>query len=168
MLRKVKHPYQILEANELIKDEEYVFTYLYKDKSRISSNTYLFGGVFKDSKGVIENPPNLLKQGIVTIHLDGVHPLINPRDKPILVYWKKILDIGWDWLSTYLGDIDIENPSIIDRHIVVLQKHWKDDPKIYDDVVERKIHVVSNIDMNWEQKINAKRDAAMAKAFGFK
>lgn len=178
MSRKVRHPYQILEASELIKDELYSFITAdqsHKSGTHYSVDTYIFGGTFKDSKDIIKNPPKLFKQSIVTIHLDGVYPdMPVPRDKPLFVYWRNYHN-GWDNMSTYLGDIDIENLLADVHHIIVSQKHWADDSKIHvldwknpDDVIKRKIHVFSNIDMNWEQRINVKRDNALAYFFGFK
>jgi hypothetical protein len=170
MPRKVRHPYQILEASELVKDEEYVFVSI-SDGGGNWVETHLFGGAFKDSGDIVKNPPRIASPPIMTIHLDGKHPDFKNKDEPIFVYWKKFT--GWDWMSTYLGDTNTTNP-LIDNHAIIPKKHWDNDPKLHvldwenpDDVVERKIHTSSNVDMDWEQKINARRDAAMAKAFGF-
>ncbi len=163
MQRKVRHPYQILEPEELVVGEQYVF--VFQGGASLSYDLYIFGGIIKDNQSIIKNPPDT-SPPTVTIHPKGLmaQDFAEYRD-PTFMYWRTP-NRGWDNLSTYLSE------PLANRRcsIIVPEKHWKDDPHFYDDVVERKISQTPKglqIEADWEQKMRTKRDIAMAKALGF-
>ncbi|KKN91142.1 hypothetical protein LCGC14_0220070 [marine sediment metagenome] len=175
MTRKVRHPYQILEADELIIGERYAL--ILSTYHGLNFMAYVFGGIIKDNLSAINNPP-ITDPRTFTIHFkglrnDGVDSLL-PARLPTIVCWpsRKGFHIDWDYVETYFG----EKEDCKDTHaIVVSERHWADDPKIHvldwenpNDVIERKIGKTNKVvSGDWEQQVNAKRDAAMADFFGF-
>ncbi len=175
MIRKVRHPYQILKVDELVVGERY--TLIIQTHLSLSFIVYVFGGIIKDNLSIINNQPETNPRTL-TVHskglrYDGVNSLVS-ANLPTLICWpsKKGFSIDWDYVESYFGELE----DVVDVHmIVVSEEHWKNDPQLHvldwknpDDVIERKIgktHKVVSGD--WEQQVNAKRDAAMADFFGF-
>lgn len=169
MNRKVRHPYQILEAEELIVGNRYAFVSNHNGPMPPFIHFYVFGGIIEgDSstyKRSITTPPT------VTVHLDGkTSRNAYILQSPTLMYWREP-DTNWDCLATFLGPQESDLLNLCS--IVVPEQRWNDDPKIHvldwenpNDIIERKIDVKDN-DEDWEAKINVKRDAVMARAFGF-
>lgn len=169
MSLKVRHPYQIMEIDELVKGNQYIFTGVFKGQYSDIISSYFFGGTLKNNNDVCEN--SLPKEYTMTIHLDGINSLFEPVDKPTFIFWRAHY-VWWSFLCSYMDD---NSP---DSHLIIVPKeYWDNDPKIHvidwknpDDVIERKsLGVSMDVDMDivWEKRINARRDRAMAKALGF-
>ncbi len=158
-----------MEIEELIVGEQYVFVNCY-DSGTMHVGLCIFGGIFKDNTSILKNPPQTSPR-MVTVHLNGLTSKLTITQYPTLIYWDQGNVMGWDYLSTYLGE-----PRCINHSIVVPLKYWEDDPHFHvvdwknpNYVVERKIgpRIKMGVEADWEQKLRAKRDVAMAKALGF-
>lgn len=169
MNRKVRHSYQILEVEELIVGNCYAFVSRQSIFKSPCIDLYVFDGVIEGDSSDYKR--SITTTNAVTIHLDGQTPRSNiiDRGSPTLIFWTE-RGADWDFLRTYLGKHSAGDAS---HCIVVPEQRWKDDPKIYvldwenpDDIIERKIDVKDSGE-DWEKRINAKRDAAMAGFFGF-
>lgn len=177
MKREIRHPYQIMDIDELVIEQNYAFINYYCTSLRTIVDYYIFGGIIKDSGDVDETAtlatfitlPDITKK-IVTIHLDGWNPckgVVRKLNDPVVVYWMESMGKGYDWLYTYLGHKKTQpgNP------IVVPEQYWKKDSQIYPNIIERKIKssaISEAIDAtSWEQKMRKKKHDAMAKMLGF-
>lgn len=171
MDREIRHPYQILDANELIIGQFYM---LVSDKivSGFLKFPFVFGGIVKNSNRKYNTNGRAFVSSLIasrkryiTIHMDGWNGR-DYSDCPTLIYWQGS-DNAYDFLSGFIGPITCATHL---TNIIVPEQHWLNDPKVYDGVVERHPSVCKgDVDTpaDWEKKMKLKRDAAMAKAIGF-
>lgn len=186
-MRKVRHPYQVLETSEMVVGQLYAFIYAHEDGNCFASR-YTMGGVFDDTRATarrlgydLDSEDSLriemliasvVAGPIVTVHTDGWHDGEEEQD-PTLMYWRDCLGgvSGWDRIRCYMGPEEKEGDE---RHfIVVPDRHWADDPRLHvanwsnpDGVVERALIVVESA-AGWERRMRARAHAAMAKSLGF-
>ncbi len=176
MDREVRHPYQILNVDELIVGQNYTFATGYRSGEFMNGFRGIFCGMINGYRDTNPDarPETFINQSVldsidsecclVTIHMNG-WTRYSPADDndPILVYWGPD---GWDKLDTYIGS-QASGGCI---SIVVPHNHWENDSQIYLNPIERHPDMCKNTASapdDWEVKIKSKRDAAMAKMFGF-
>ncbi len=101
-----RHPYQILELNELIVGERYAFVYIF---SNPQINLLTFGGILaseKDNSSIIKNPPmSVLSDNVVTAHLvcDGVERKIGTNNESAADWEKRMRAKKNDAMRKMLG-----------------------------------------------------------------
>ena len=167
MEREVRHPYQIMDIDELVVGETYVFAGTeYEYGSWV--DYLVFGGIVDDSKNahdqaslkVFVDPPKTEKS-IFLIHRDGWNRF-GGSDVPTITYWRG--DGSWDKLTTFFGPRDDRDARNEFLYIIVPIQYWSDDPQIYNHPVERLLNVER---VMTEAEMKKRYDKAMAKALGF-
>lgn len=170
-MRKIRHPYQILEAEELIVGEKYAFISRYSREDP-DIDSLIFGGIIKEDNLVIDNPPQTTPFTF-TIHPSGLQSDLKTNKRgSTIVYWLDSYP-RYDLLSTFLGEID---GSMHKHSIVVTLKHWDNDPKMHvldwvnpDDIIKR--FCVQNHDIEtpaeFEKRMRQKKHDAMREMLGF-
>lgn len=193
-MRKVRHPYQVLNASEMVVGQQYAFIFA-SEFSGIDARHYTMGGVINDSHAAairLGHNLDLIKElridmlvemlvanapsgSVVTVHMDGWHVDHGSTLVPALMYWMRGVNgrtTGWDRLSAYFGPEEEGHEYDHDHCIAVPRQRWEDDPRLHvsnwdnpNGVVER-VSDVENAD-DWERKMRARKHAAMAKMLGF-
>jgi hypothetical protein len=171
MKREIRHPYQILSADELVVGQDYA---LVLNAGYLIATVYTFGGIIKHSKDkhkesvvsdFVDKPDT--SYDIFTIHLDGWY-FQHSDGNPVVVYWRGEKH-GWDQLCIYLGDEILCSRYL--EYFIVPKQRWDDDPQIYPSPVERKMQFTSNIEVadaaNWEKEMRRRKHDAMKKVLGF-